>query len=467
MGSRAVARARRRRLSGQSPLFEARHSPPSLTGLVVESRGAHAPPMSTIDLPADLFTSCLSPTDAATPARLQEALTRAAPGWHVEGYSSLDVHGYERLGHCKVTLLPVPLPVPVAHWGGLENDAILTEEEAGCWRVEWRGHELFVAHAEWRAGWDRVTRTWLLGPTEELARAFALDVFRATNDPGEAILVFHGSCWNRSRELWAATQPASFDDLVLAASLKDRIREDFRQFLAARESYEEVGVAWRRGALLLGPPGNGKTHCLRALVKELGIPSLYVQSVKAKYETEEANLKRVFDRARQLRPCALVFEDLDALVNDENRSFFLNQLDGFEKNVGLVVLATTNHPERIDPAIVERPSRFDRKYHFDLPEFEERRTYLAMWQRKLAARRAWSDAVTERLAAETAGFSFAYLKEIVISTLMRSVSSDRPFGELLEAERAALSAQMKSHPRPADTAGGPTDLEEEEEGEDG
>ncbi len=415
--------------------------------------------MATLELPADLFTSCLTPTDAATPVRFQEALARAAAAWHVEAFSSLDVHGYEHLGHCKTHLLPIPRPVPVSRWGGLENNAILTSEEEGCWRVEWQGHELYVVHAEWRTGWDRVARTWLVGPTREVAHAFALDVSRVTNDPGEAILVFHGSCWNRSRELWAATQQASFDDLVLAASLKEQIRTDFRQFLAARESYEEVGLAWRRGALLLGPPGNGKTHCLRALIKELGIPSLYVQSVKARYETEEANLRQVFDRARQLRPCALVFEDLDALVNDENRSFFLNQLDGFEKNVGLVVLATTNHPERIDPAIVDRPSRFDRKYHFNLPELEERRTYLTMWQRKLAAKRGWSDAVTERLAAETAGFSFAYLKEIVISTLLRSVSSDRAFGELLEGERAALSEQMKTHPRAADTSAGPTDLE--------
>ncbi|MEO7111997.1 MAG: AAA family ATPase [Polyangiaceae bacterium] len=71
------------------------------------------------------------------------------------------------------------------------------------------------------------------------------------------------------------------------------------------------------------------------------------ESVKARYETEEANLKRVFERARQLRPCVLVLEDLDALINPENRSFFLNQLDGFEKNVGMIVLATTNHPEKI------------------------------------------------------------------------------------------------------------------------
>jgi SpoVK/Ycf46/Vps4 family AAA+-type ATPase len=284
----------------------------------------------------------------------------------------------------------------------------------------------------------------VIARNQELARAFILDVSRATNDPRDAILVFHGSCWQRSQELYHQTQHASFDDLILARSLKEQIRDDFKRFLASRAAYEEHGLAWRRGALFLGPPGNGKTHCLRALVRELGVPSLYVQSIKARYETEEANLKRVFQRARQLRPCVLVLEDLDALINRENRSFFLNQLDGFEKNVGLIVLATTNHPERIDPAILDRPSRFDRKYHFELPELAERSAYLALWQRKLDAKLSWSDETTARLAAATAGFSFAYIQELVVTALMRSVAGERPFEAILQRECATLSADMKT-----------------------
>ena len=69
----------------------------------------------------------------------------------------------------------------------------------------------------------------------------------------------------------------------------------------------------------------------------------------------------VFNKARQLAPCILVLEDLDSLINDRNRSFFLNQLDGLTGNDGLLVLCTTNHAERLDPALSERPSRFDRK----------------------------------------------------------------------------------------------------------
>ena len=69
----------------------------------------------------------------------------------------------------------------------------------------------------------------------------------------------------------------------------------------------------------------------------------------------------VFDKARQLAPCVLVLEDLDNLINDKNRSFFLNQLDGLQSNDGLFIVGTTNHLDRLDPGLSSRPSRFDRK----------------------------------------------------------------------------------------------------------
>src|SRR3989442_4448545 len=87
----------------------------------------------------------------------------------------------------------------------------------------------------------------------------------------------------------------------------------------------------------------------------------------------------VFARARMTNPCLMVFEDIDAMIDDENRSFFLNELDGFESNTGLVVLATTNHPDRLDPAILDRPSPLDRQYHFNLPATGGRFTYATAW----------------------------------------------------------------------------------------
>lgn len=76
---------------------------------------------------------------------------------------------------------------------------------------------------------------------------------------------------------------------------------------------------------------------------------------------EEGSMAAVFDKARQLSPSVVILEDLDSLINDQNRSFFLNQLDGLQGNDGLLVIGTTNHFERLDPGLSTRPSRFDRK----------------------------------------------------------------------------------------------------------
>jgi hypothetical protein len=79
------------------------------------------------------------------------------------------------------------------------------------------------------------------------------------------------------------------------------------------------------------------------------------------FRGEEAGMADVFIKARESAPCAIILEDLDSLITDQNRSFFLNQLDGLEGNDGLLVIGTTNHLDKLDPGLSTRPSRFDRK----------------------------------------------------------------------------------------------------------
>jgi SpoVK/Ycf46/Vps4 family AAA+-type ATPase len=153
---------------------------------------------------------------------------------------------------------------------------------------------------------------------------------------------------------------------------------------------------------------------------------------------------RVFERARKAAPCVLVLEDLDSLVNDGNRAFFLNELDGFAANTGIVTLATTNHPERLDPAIVDRPSRFDRKFYFNLPGSEERFRYLLLWNAQLREAMRLSDEDANTIAAQTEGFSFAYLKELVLSSMMHWINRPHPgeFGAVVREQIEPLRAQM-------------------------
>ncbi|MEM1070099.1 MAG: ATP-binding protein [Planctomycetota bacterium] len=359
----------------------------------------------------------------------------------------LEVEEFARLGYCEIEPLDQPRPSLLRFWGGEDHDRLFTKYSQVVWQVTWQGHSIHVVHLEWENGCGGDSRDWVVADSNEIADAFILDVERKTHAPGNAILVFANGRWSRSHSLYKATQSASFDDLILADHMKDAIRDDFKQFLDSEERYTRLGIAWRRGALMIGPPGNGKTHCARALVKELNIASLYVQSLSHQYFTPEQMWKQVFDRARGLRPCILVLEDLDSLVDDDNRSFFLNQLDGFEQNHGMIVLATTNHAERIDSAIIDRPSRFDRKYHFNLPAFEERVEYLSGWQQRLAEECGWKPEQVESVAAETEEYSFAYLKELIISSLMKWMhESSTDFATVMTEQAGSLKQQMKTEP---------------------
>lgn len=393
----------------------------------------------------NLFLDALADNNSLVPVRAEAQIVTQWPDKSVVASNGIDVGEYERLGFCKRETLSTPRPLQYLFWGGDDQDQLFPAYEQVVWNVKWNTQSIIVVHLEWENGCGGTSRDWIVAESEQIAHDFILDIERKTNAPNESILVFSDGRWNRSRSLYQATTEASFDDLVLSGEMKKTIRTEFSQFLDSEEQYRRLGISWRRGALFIGPPGNGKTHCVRALVNELGISILYVQSLSHSYFTGEQLWQRVFDRARQLKPCVLVLEDLDSMVDDDNRSFFLNQLDGFEQNHGMIVLATTNHPERIDVAIVDRPSRFDRKYHFDLPSVEERQVYLESWQKKLADETGWAQAEVKQVAAVTKGYSFAYLKELVISSVMAWMkNSDGAFSRILVAQAKHLHRQMKT-----------------------
>lgn len=160
--------------------------------------------------------------------------------------------------------------------------------------------------------------------------------------------------------------------------------------------------------------------------------------------TEQENMAEVFERAR-MAPCIVVLEDLDSMIDNKNRSFFLNELDGFKSNNGVVVLATTNHPGKLDSSILDRPSRFDRKYYFHLPAEAERRAYIMKWNSDLQADLQVSENGAARLVSATEDFSFAYLKELFVASMVQWMSEarSRSMDEILLAQTDLLRGQMK------------------------
>lgn len=177
----------------------------------------------------------------------------------------------------------------------------------------------------------------------------------------------------------------------------------------------------------------------KAVAASLGdLPFLYVRDLSGR-RAEEHMIGEIFGRARRAAPCVLVFEDIDGFVDDHNRAVFLNELNGFRDNDGMLVLASSNHPERVDETLLRRPSRFDWVFRVGLPAEDERREYC----RRLLARpgmveNAADDLDVEELcrkvARRTGGFTPAHLKEAFVGAALElahegSMVLDRSFAE--------------------------------------
>lgn len=343
----------------------------------------------------------------------------------IEGNSgSFQVEAYVGAKHCQARLKPAVHSQLTTFWRGQGRGCGRSARNAWL-EIFWQGHSLDVLLMEWSEGGCRSDCHWIVADTQEVAENFFVSVCEWYAELRNEVWVFDGGYWGKSRALFHAIRNATFDSLILRGSLKQGIQDDFAQFFASREVYEKYRIPWTRGVLFIGPPGNGKTHTVKALINWLEQPCLYVKSLKSRYETDHGNIRGVFEHARQTTPCILVLEDLDAMVNDKNRSFFLNELDGFAANTGIVVLATTNHPERLDPALLNRPSRFDRKYYFELPAHAERQAYITAWNETLQPELQLPEVAVPKVAERTEGFSFAYLKELFLSSMMRWINAPR------------------------------------------
>jgi AAA+ superfamily predicted ATPase len=308
--------------------------------------------------------------------------------------------------------------------------------------VLWCGQLLDVVLISWTEVCYRRRQHWIVADNQKLAEQFLDAVCQWSFEVRGEILVFSEGYFEKDKDLFDQIKGATFDNLILRDSLKQEIQDDFTQFFDSRETYERYGIPWRRGALFTGPPGNGKTHTVKALVNSLGRPCLYVRNFSGD-GTEQGNMAEVFKRARRA-PTIVVLEDLDAMINNANRAFFLNELDGFRANTGVVVLATTNHPEKLDTAILDRPSRFDRKYVFYLPAEPERLAYIENWNRELQPELRVSGPAAAAIVKQTKNFSFAYLKELFVGSMTQwmSNSGKTSMDEVVLAQVVSLRTQM-------------------------
>lgn len=142
--------------------------------------------------------------------------------------------------------------------------------------------------------------------------------------------------WMPSAELYKQVMKSSWDNVILDEGMKKELTAVTNKFFSSKEVYEDLGVPWKRGLMFYGPPGNGKTSSIRALMHGLydrddPIPTLYV-----KYAPYTWDIGQVFSKARQMAPCMLILEDVETIVTSDTRSYFFNEMDGLANNDGML-----------------------------------------------------------------------------------------------------------------------------------
>ncbi|WP_321924726.1 ATP-dependent zinc metalloprotease FtsH [Paraburkholderia guartelaensis] len=270
---------------------------------------------------------------------------------------------------------------------------------------------------------------------------------------------FMGIGRSRARIYVQQATGATFNDIAGIDEAKKELQQ-IVSFLCHPERYRRLGGKIPKGILIVGAPGTGKTLLAKALAGEAGVPFFSISGssfVEMFVGVGAARVRDLFEQAQQQAPCIVFIDELDALGkvrganpvsgNDE-REQTLNQLlvemDGFQPNAGVILLAATNRPETLDPALL-RPGRFDRHIAIDRPDLNGRRQILSVHARGVPLA---PDVDLDELAARTPGCVGADLANIVNEAALHAAEADRAnvgMGDFEEAiDRALAGSERKS-----------------------
>ncbi len=251
----------------------------------------------------------------------------------------------------------------------------------------------------------------------------------------------------------------TFDDVADLEEVKEELREVI-EFLKNPQRFQALGAKVPKGVLLMGPPGSGKTLLARAVAGEAGVPFFHVSGsefVEMFVGVGAARVRDLFEQAKANRPCIVFVDELDAVGRlrfagigggHDEREQTLNQLlvemDGLEQNSGIVVIAATNRPDVLDPALL-RPGRFDRRIVIDHPDAKGREAILRVHMR---GKPIADDVDIQKLAKQTAGFSGADLANMVNEAAILAARKNKTrieMSDLLEAlEKVIAGPERKS-----------------------
>ena len=237
-----------------------------------------------------------------------------------------------------------------------------------------------------------------------------------------------------------------FDDVAGEDEAKENLTE-IVNYLHDPSKYQEIGASMPKGVLLVGPPGTGKTMLAKAVAGEANVPFFSMSGsefVEMFVGMGAAKVRDLFKQAKEKAPCIVFIDEIDAIGkkrdgqiggNDE-REQTLNQLltemDGFEGNTGVIILAATNRPESLDPALT-RPGRFDRRVPVELPDLKGREEILKVHAKKI---KVAEDVDFNKVARMASGASGAELANIVNEAALRAVRDGRKFATQADLEES-------------------------------
>jgi len=225
--------------------------------------------------------------------------------------------------------------------------------------------------------------------------------------------------WNRDAQKHSLKkQPFKTDELYQLPSYEIMdILKDIKNFWDRKDKYKEYNFIHKRGILMYGEPGCGKSGIIQLIAKDLIEQDGIILNIKDNDDVEFfIDFITTFRKIEKTRPLIVLLEDIDSIAGENNHSTskLLNILDGVKQIEGVVYIATTNYPEKLQDRITNRPSRFDRRYKVELPNDEIRRAYI---NHKLNDEDLKGVDV-EMWVKETNGMSLSHLKEVVISTIV-------------------------------------------------
>lgn len=195
--------------------------------------------------------------------------------------------------------------------------------------------------------------------------------------------------------------------LVLPDSNSDKVLKSIANFWTRESKFREHGFLWKRGIMLYGPPGSGKTSTVQQISKLIvDSGGISVYSTVPHIDAEGLRLMRNIEPRR---PIVVMIEDIDAVINRHGEAALLAMLDGELQIDNVVFIATTNYPELLDKRFVNRPSRFDEIIKIGMPSAVARQVYIEKKNPNLSAREVaeWVDSTT--------GFSIAHLRELIVA----------------------------------------------------